>query len=140
MSEQTNTWASISAKGARALIEATVAAAKKRDFPVSIAVVDRDGWLVEFHRMDGAVAGGVDGAIRKAISAAKFEEPLAKFSKMAAEEQDYIGNMPGLIPLGGSEPLKTGDNQSVGAVAVSGAYEELEQELVEVAVAAFKKG
>lgn len=88
--------------------------------------------------MDGAVAGGVNGAIEKAISAAKFEEPLTKFSRMAAKEQDYIGNMPGLIPLGGAEPLKV-DGHSVGAVAVSGAYEALEQELAEVAVAAFEE-
>ncbi|MFG6665628.1 heme-binding protein [Halomonas sp. HNIBRBA4712] len=138
MSEKTHTWASITTAGAHAIIEATVAEARKRDFPVSIAVVDRGGWLVEFHRMDGAVAGGVNGAIEKAISAAKFEEPLTKFSKMAAEEQDYIGNMPGLIPLGGSEPLKV-NGQSVGAVSVSGAFESLEQELAEVAVAAFKE-
>ncbi|MCS2610374.1 GlcG/HbpS family heme-binding protein [Halomonas dongshanensis] len=138
MSERINTCHNVSSQGAHAIIEATVKAAKQREIPVSIAVVDRGGWLIEFHRMDGGVAGGVDGAIRKAISAAKFEEPLAKFSKMAAEEQDYIGNMPGLIPLGGAEPLKI-ESKTVGAVAVSGAYESLEQELAEIAVAAFDK-
>lgn len=127
----------ISQKAAQSVIEAAAKAATERDFNVSIAVVDPAGWLIAFRRMDGGVVGGVDGAIEKARSSAKFQDSLANFGKMAKDGQTWLGDLPGMIPLGGGEPLIV-DGAFVGAVAVSGANEPVEQACAEAGAAALR--
>ncbi|GHB22967.1 GlcG/HbpS family heme-binding protein [Salinicola rhizosphaerae] len=131
----TVTYHAVSQDAAEAVIAAGMTSAKEIGSPISIAVVDPGGWLVSFRRMDKGVAGGVDGAIEKARSSAKFQSSLADFEKLA-DKQSYIGNLPGLIPLGGAEPL-TVDGEFVGAVAVSGATEDVEQKVAEAAAKHF---
>jgi glc operon protein GlcG len=130
---------SISLEGANAVITAAQEAARQEKFDVSVAVVDRGGWLVAFARMDGGVPGGVDGSLGKARSSAKFQDSLANFGKMAADGQPWLGDLPGLIPLGGGEPLIV-DGEIVGAVAVSGATERVEQTCAEAGAAALCGG
>ncbi|MCM2972183.1 GlcG/HbpS family heme-binding protein [Larsenimonas suaedae] len=136
MSDQVvQTYPTISLSAAEAVLDAATDAADEQNVHVSIAVVDRGGHLVAFRRMDGGVSGGVDGALGKAVSCSKFESSMVEFSEKA-REQSWIGDLPGMIPLGGAEPLKLED-ELVGAVAVSGADEPEEQVVAEAAVQAF---
>ncbi|MDB6455108.1 GlcG/HbpS family heme-binding protein [Falsirhodobacter sp. 20TX0035] len=128
---------SISHEAAQAVIAAAVQAGREREFPVSVAVVDRGGWLVAFSRADGGVPGGVDGAIGKAQSSAKFQDSLANFGQMARDGQTWLGDLPGMIPLGGGEPLMV-DGVCVDAVAVSGANEPVEQACAEAGAAVLR--
>ncbi|MFN3433116.1 MAG: GlcG/HbpS family heme-binding protein [Sphingomonas sp.] len=130
---------SVTAEHATRLIAVVEDGARRRDAAVSIAVVDHGGHLVAFRRMDGAYPGSVDAAIGKARSCAAFRTSLATFGRMARKEP-WLGDLPGLIPLGGAVPLwsgKTGESDFVGAVSVSGDTEEGEQALAEQAAAAF---
>ncbi|WAJ28227.1 GlcG/HbpS family heme-binding protein [Antarcticirhabdus aurantiaca] len=131
---------SIDAQTATRLIEVAEDGAREIGARVSIAVVDHGGHLVAFRRMDGAYPGSIEASIGKARSCAGFRTPLAQFGKMA-EHQSWLGNLPGLIPLGGAVPLWTGEpNESdfVGAVSVSGHTEDTEQQLAERAAQAFR--
>ena len=128
---------SISYAAAKRVIDAALQAGKERDFPISVAVVDRGGWLVAFGRADGGVPGGVDGALGKAQSSAKFQDSLATFGKMAKNGQTWLGDLPGMIPLAGGEPLMV-DGVCVGAVAVSGANEPVEQACAEAGAAVLR--
>lgn len=130
---------SISLSGAQTVIAAAARAATEHDFAVSIDVVDRAGWLVAFHRMDGGVPGGVDGALGKAQSSAKFQDSLSTFGKMAQDGQTWLGTLPGMIPLGGGEPLVV-NGTVVGAVAVSGANEPVEDACAKAGAAALCEG
>jgi glc operon protein GlcG len=130
---------SITAAAAHRLIEAAETDAFRLGSVVSIAVVDHGGHLVAFRRMDGAYPGSVDAAIGKARSCAGFRTPLSEFSRMASREP-WLGNLPGLIPLGGAVPLWTGkpnESDFAGAVSVSGSTEEQEQQLAQGAAARF---
>ncbi len=130
---------SVTAEDATRLIALVEDNARRRDALVSIAVVDHGGHLVAFRRMDGAYPGSVEAAIGKARSCAAFRTPLATFGRMA-HKAPWLGDLPGLIPLGGAVPLwsaEAGNSDFVGAVSVSGDTEEGEQALAEQAATAF---
>lgn len=130
-----NTQRSVDRETANRILAATVDAARERNCAVSVAVVDGGGHLIAFNRMDGAIHGSVDAAIGKARSCAGFRAPLQAFGKLA-RDKPWLGDLPGLIPLGGAVPL-THVDAFVGAVSVSGDTEEGEQSLAELAARTF---
>lgn len=139
MNVRTTTQYSVNAEAAFALIKEAEAAARSIGAAVSIAIVDHGGHLVAFRRMDGAYPGSVEAAIGKARSCAYFRTPLDEFGKMARREP-WLGDLPGLIPLGGAVPLWTGApgaSEFAGAISVSGDTEEHEQQLAEATARQF---
>lgn len=122
---------SISDNLAQLIIQTVVAEAAERNTPVSVAVMDFGGHLVGFRRMDNAYFASAEAAVGKGRSCAGFQQSTGTFSEMAKTES-WVGNLPGLIPLGGTCPL-TVNGQFVGAVSVSGDTEESEQYLAEKA-------
>src|SRR5271156_4812117 len=69
----------ISLDRALAIIHASVAEAKNRDWKMNIAVVDSGGNLVAFQRMDGAMLASIQIAEHKARAAAMFRRPTKIF-------------------------------------------------------------
>ncbi len=130
-----NTQRSVDSETANRILSSTVVESRERNRVVSIAVVDGGGHLVAFTRMDGAIHGSVDAAIGKARSCAGFQVPLQNFGNLA-REKPWLGDLPGLIPLGGAVPLKHA-GAFVGAVSVSGDTEDGEQALAEFAAQTF---
>lgn len=126
---------SISEKLAQLVIQTAFIEAKEKNTPVSIAVVDFAGHLVAFKRMDGAYFASVDAAIGKARSCAGFQTSTGEFSKLA-ESQPWLGDLPGMVPLGGTAPLYM-DDHFIGAISISGDNEESEQNLANIAAAKF---
>lgn len=127
---------SLGTAAAEHLVAAAIEGAQDTGVRVSIAVVDHGGHLVAFRRMDGAYPGSVDAAIGKARSCAGFRTSLKEFGRMARREP-WLGELPGLIPLGGAVPVLA-DGEFVGAVSVSGSTEDNEQDLAERAARSFQ--
>jgi len=111
---------------ANKIVETIIRDVKKRNgSPLSIAVVDFRGDLVQFVRMDGASYNSAHMAIAKAYSAARLRHDTSTIHEwmdsVNAELNDWVD--PGLTTVGGGVCIrdKSGPTPSVvGAVGVGG--------------------
>lgn len=132
---------SLTSHQARALIDAGQSKASELGVPVIIAVLDADTYLKEFSRMDGAVLGSIDIAMKKAKTAALFQcnsEEVWEYCKPGAPAHGLELSNGGLAPFEGGIPLKGPNGEVVGAVGVSGGAVPQDFEIAKAAVAAFK--
>jgi uncharacterized protein GlcG (DUF336 family) len=104
-----------------------IAAAKTRatdlGIAVNIAVLDAGANLKAFTRMDGAVLGSIDVAVRKARTAVLFEcnsEAVWDYCKPGAPAPMQELSNGGLAPFAGGIPLRAPGGALIGAVGVSG--------------------
>jgi glc operon protein GlcG len=112
--------APISAERAEAVINAAAAEAKKRNWPLNIAVVDSGANLVAFLRMDGAQLASITISEHKARAAAKFRRPTKVFEDgIQQKDFKYILSLDDIIASRGGIPLIEG-GKLIGAVGCSG--------------------
>lgn len=106
---------------ARKALAASEADAKKRGWPVAIAVVDTAGLLVAYARIDNTQTAGVQIAIDKAVSAAMFRRSGKEFFDRLAAGGGGVGvlNLRGASTLEGGLPIVI-DGKIVGGIGVSG--------------------
>ena len=117
----------------KALAAAAEAEEKKRDVQVTICIVDESGHLLFLEKADGAGFNTIDYAQRKARHSAYFRSP----SKAQADALKG-GNMSVLavkeaFPMQGGLPIKV-DNQTIGAIGVSGAASEVDEAIGQAAI------
>jgi uncharacterized protein GlcG (DUF336 family) len=113
----------LSLKEAQAIAELARAHAEAIVVPMSIAVVDAGGHLLTFARMDKAILGSVDIAIRKAVTSILFMSPseaLWEYCKPGGPAPATERTNGGLIPYAGGVPIRAADGSLVGAIGVSG--------------------
>jgi uncharacterized protein GlcG (DUF336 family) len=124
---------------ARAVITAAEAKAAAIGIPVIIAVVDAGVHLKAFTRMDGAVLGSIDIALKKARTSALFQansEAVWEYCKPGAPAPALELTNDGLAPFGGGVPLRSADGAVLGAVGVSGGAVVQDAEIAQAAAAA----
>jgi len=120
---QTTEKKSLTIDGAKKVIAAAVAYAKKNNAPGGvIAVVDEGGNLVALERLDGTFAAGANISIGKARTAVLFKRPTKAFEDIIKNGRTAMVALPDayFTPLQGGVPI-TVDGQIVGGVGVSGA-------------------
>jgi glc operon protein GlcG len=113
------------------LVADGVAEAGEHRTPLSIAVVDPQGTLLAFARMDGAPAFSARLAIAKAMTAATFGRPTADMESLIADRPGFaVGflSQGGWFIARGGAPIIV-DRETVGAVGVSGNTAEVEDGL-----------
>jgi glc operon protein GlcG len=126
--------------GARRAIAAAVAQAHRNHAGGVIAVVDDGGNLMALERVDGTFAAGANISIGKARTAALFQKPTRVFEEIIAKGRTAMVALNDFTPLQGGVPI-TIDGQIVGAVGVSGAAnQQQDEELAMAAVAAVTSG
>ena len=101
-------------------IEAAEQAAVSLDAKVCIAVVDSNGVLEDFKRMDGSAPGCVASAINKARAAAIYRTPTYNFMARVNHGEPALVTLPGMVPLGGGVPAKNGAGTWLGAEGAAG--------------------
>ena len=117
----------LTADTAQAVIEAVIRKATEIGVTSNVAVVDAGCNLKAFLRMDGALLGSIDVAVKKARTAKLFDMetellgPLTASGAMLASLEATNG---GLVTFGGGAPLRDADGVVIGAVGVSGASVE----------------
>ncbi|HEX9425880.1 MAG TPA: heme-binding protein [Pyrinomonadaceae bacterium] len=114
---------SLTIEGAKRVIAAAVANAKKSNAPGGvIAVVDEGGNLMALERLDGTFAAGANISIGKARTAVLFKRPTKVFEDIIKNGRTAMVALPDayFTPLQGGVPI-TIDGQIVGGVGVSGA-------------------
>jgi glc operon protein GlcG len=110
----------ISLDRAEAVIHAAVAAAKKRNWKMNVAVADSGGNLVAFQRMDGAMLASIQIAQHKARAAATFRRPTKIFEDgIQLMHLNYLLAFEGIIASRGGIPLIE-YGKIVGAIGCSG--------------------
>jgi uncharacterized protein GlcG (DUF336 family) len=112
---------SILSDAAKKVAAAAIAEAKKNNFTMAIAVVDPNGFLVYFEKMDNTQNGSVNVAVDKARSAALFKRPTKAFQDIVAGGADglRILGLEGAVPVEGGIPIIVG-GKIIGAVGASG--------------------
>lgn len=116
--------------------ERVVAAAKAKSIqigiPMNIAIVDEGANLKSFFRMDDAMLGCADIAIKKAKTSRFFNinsGEVGKLSQPGAPLYNIEHSNGGLITFAGGVLLKNAEGQIIGAIGVSGGSVEQDQEV-----------
>jgi glc operon protein GlcG len=110
----------ISMDRAQGLVKAAVDEANKRGWAMNVAVVDPNGDLIAFARMDGAQLASVPISQHKARVAARYRRPTRAFEDAVQKFGfNYILTLDDVIASRGGIPLVEG-GKLIGAVGCSG--------------------
>jgi len=111
----------ITAEVAKKVAAAAIAEAKKNNFTMAVAIVDPNGFLVYFEKMDNTQNGSVNVAQDKAKSAALFKRPTKVFQDgLAAGGVGWrLLALQGAVPVDGGFPIIVG-GKIIGAIGASG--------------------
>src|SRR5688572_32395199 len=111
----------INAETAKRAAAAAIAEARKNNFTMAIAIVDPNGTLVYFEKMDNTQNGSSAIAIDKARSAALFKRPTKAFQDALAAggEGLRILALQGAVPVDGGLPIISA-GKVIGAIGASG--------------------
>jgi len=113
-------------------MSACKAEALKSKWNVSIAVLDDGGYLVAFHRMDGAPPISAEVSIGKGRTAAMTKRP-SKFFEDRVKERPAFANFPAGILIQGGVPIMH-RNECVGAIGVSGVQSHEDEQVAQAGV------
>jgi glc operon protein GlcG len=135
----------ISLELAKKMADACEAHKETKDWnPINIAIVDAGADLILFRREDSAFLGSIDIAINKAISSAMIPRSTRKVGELAYGENGDLGPRPGvatvdfLVPFAGGLPIRTDSGHLLGAIGVSGASSDQDEECAQAAIDAVR--
>lgn len=117
---------------------------KSKYRPVNIAIVDEGGDLVLFRRQNNAFLLSIDIAIKKAKSSAGIPYPTRMIEQIVYGNNGKPGRVPGLVhskdivAFAGGLPIKTKDGVLIGAIGVSGATADQDEQCASAAIKAIE--
>jgi uncharacterized protein GlcG (DUF336 family) len=120
-----------SAQAEKAL-EAGMTKANEIGVAMNIAIVDEGANLKSFLRMDGALLGCADIAIKKAKTSRFFDinsGEIGKLSQPGGSLYNIEHSNGGLVSFAGGVLLKDSKHKIIGAIGVSGGTVEQDQEV-----------
>ena len=127
---------SLTLDGAKNIVAAAEAEARKNNWNMAFAIVDASGGLVLFYKSDAARPSNADFAIAKARTAARFQRATRVLdSLVAAGRVQFLAT--DALPIEGGEPI-TVDGQVIGAVGVSGGTAPQDAQVARAGIAALK--
>jgi glc operon protein GlcG len=113
-------------------MNACKAEAQKNKWSVSIAVLDEGGYLLAFHRMDGAAPISAEVAIGKAHTSAMTKRPSKFFEDRVKERPAFVTFPAGLLIQGALPIMRRGE--CVGAIGVSGVQSFEDEQVAQAGV------
>jgi uncharacterized protein GlcG (DUF336 family)/mannose-6-phosphate isomerase-like protein (cupin superfamily) len=117
---QFTTRKAITLEGAKTVVAAAAAEARRLGATGVFAVVDEGGSLMAVERLDGTFAAGANIAVGKARTAVLFKKPTKFFEDVIGKGRTAMTTVADFTPLQGGLPLIV-DGQVVGGIGVSGA-------------------
>jgi uncharacterized protein GlcG (DUF336 family) len=125
---------------AQKAMNASIEKAKELNIPVSIAVVDTGGHLMNLVRLD-SVYGVIDFAIKKAKTAVMFGVDSNVIGSIIAEAKLHSYGMlnanGGLLTIAGGVVIKDKNSNIIGAIGSSGGTPEQDREIAEAGAKVF---
>jgi uncharacterized protein GlcG (DUF336 family) len=110
----------ITMERAQSLVQAAVAEANKRGWKMNVAVVDPNGDLIAFGRMDGAQLASISISQHKARVAARYRRPTRALEDALQKFGfNYLLTLDDVIASRGGIPLVEG-GKIIGAIGCSG--------------------
>jgi glc operon protein GlcG len=110
----------ITMERAQSLVQAAVAEANKRGWKMNVAVVDPNGDLIAFGRMDGAQLASISISQHKARVAARYRRPTRALEDAVQKFGfNYILTLDDVTASRGGIPLVEG-GKIIGAIGCSG--------------------
>lgn len=106
-----------------AMILAASRAAVALGVPMNVAVLDSGAQLKAFLRMDGALLGSIDVAVKKARTAVLFgmnSEAVGEYCRPGGTSPGLDQTNGGLVVFAGGIPLHSAAGELIGAIGVSG--------------------
>lgn len=129
----------ITMERAQSVIQAGIAEANKRGWQMNVAVVDPNGDLIAFARMDGAQLASVPISQHKARVAARYRRPTVAFENAVQKfGLNYILTLDDVIASRGGIPLVDG-GKIIGAVGCSGGTGSQDEAICTAAAAPINK-
>ncbi|GMV27540.1 MAG: hypothetical protein AMXMBFR58_35710 [Phycisphaerae bacterium] len=125
--------------GAHKVLDAAIAAARERSAGGAIAIVDAGGNAILLERLDGTFPAAASVSLGKARTAAVFRKPTKAFEDAINGGRVALAAVREMTPLQGGVPIMH-DGQVIGAVGVSGAHSQNEDEQIAIAGAAALDG
>ncbi len=138
MANNTFQKSSITTEAAQRLVAAAEAKARDMGKPMSIAVVDGDGTLKAFHRMDGAPLLSVGISQDKAYTAISFGMATHEWFEFIKNDPPLLHGIvktERLIVFGGGYPVQTQEG-IIGGIGVSGGHYTDDMEVAKAGLAA----
>ena len=124
-------------EAAHALVQAAVRRAEELEVRVNVAVVDSGGHLAAFLRMPGSAFHSVEVATNKAYTAMSFGMPTSKWGEvmdtLSSACRPSLPVVNRMMMCGGGVPIVI-DGRRIGAIGVSGATEQQDEEIAEYAL------
>jgi uncharacterized protein GlcG (DUF336 family) len=137
MAENTFAKASITIEAAQRMITAAEAKAREIGRPMCIAIVDGDGTLKAYSRMDGAPLLSVQLSQDKAYTAISFGMATHEWHEFVKDDpplRDGIIKTDRLIVFGGGYPISVNE-QIIGGIGVSGGHYTHDMEVAQAGLA-----
>jgi glc operon protein GlcG len=129
----------ISLDNAKKAAAAASAEARKNNWTMAIAIVDPNGTLVYYEKLDNTQNGSAKVAVDKARSAALFKRPSKAFQDALASSPSgaRVLAIEGAMPVEGGIPIVI-DGHIVGAIGVSGDSSEHDGQCAQAGVDSLK--
>jgi uncharacterized protein GlcG (DUF336 family) len=122
---------------AQKILAAAQAEAKKNNWSMAVAIVEPNGSLVAFQKMDGTQYGSINVAMDKANSAALYRRPTAAFHNALKAGNTYVMQLRGANAVPGGLPIVVG-GKLVGGIGSSGGTGEQDTQISEAGLTAVK--
>jgi glc operon protein GlcG len=131
--------APISLENAKKAAAAAIAEARKNNWTLALAIVDPNGTLVYYEKLDNTQIGSAQVAINKARSSAIFKRPTKAFEDALAKGGDGLRTLglEGAVPLEGGVPIVM-DGKIVGAIGMSGGTSAQDAQCAQIGADALK--
>src|SRR5262245_546049 len=124
-------------EGAKKMMAAAEAEARKNNWNVAIAIVDAGGNLLLFQKLDETQSGSIDVAIGKARTAVTFKRPTKALEEIISGGRSVFLAVEGITPLQGGLPIMV-DGQLLGGVGVSGVLSSQDEQVSQAALDALR--
>jgi uncharacterized protein GlcG (DUF336 family) len=123
------------------MLKSAVRKATEIGVPVHIAILDAGAHLKAFLRMDGAVLGSLDVALKKARTAVLFEmnsEAVRDYLKPGAAAEGLELTNGVLVTFAGGIPIRSATGELLGAIGVSGGAVPQDFEIATAGLCAYR--
>ena len=128
---------------AQVMVKAAMNKAEEIKVPMVITVMDMDGNVVLFHRMEGSLLASMEISQNKAFTAVALKMPSEDVKKLAQEGEELQGiavqHAGKIVEFGGGFPIMK-DGVQIGGIGVSGGSVAEDTSVAKAGLEAFEKG
>ena len=126
----------LSLAAAKKIAAAAEAEAAKNNWNVIVTVLDDGGNTIVMERMDGAQLGSIEISHSKAMTALSFKQPTRNMQERLKSGGSELLSAPNILTMAGGLPINY-EGKLIGAVGVSGATSDQDEQCAKAGVAAF---